>query len=66
MKSLGENGKKISRKEIIKKVLIITIAIITIYLIYMIYGLIKTPTNVFVVENGKLTMEEETMRIYYS
>ena len=62
--NLGEKNKKIQKKEIVRTVLIVTIICIAIYIVYMLYGLIKTPTNIFVVENGKLTMEEETIRIY--
>ena len=50
-------GKKVNNK---KKVLVIYIAgvMLLIYLFYIIYLLIKQPTNVFTVENGKLYKEE--------
>lgn len=50
-------GKKVKNK---KKVLVIYIAgiMLIIYLFYIIYLLIKQPTNVFTVENGKLYKEE--------
>lgn len=50
-------GKKVKNK---KKVLVIYIAgvMLLIYLFYIIYLLIKQPTNVFTVENGKLYKEE--------
>ncbi len=49
--------KKVKNK---KKVLVIYIAgvMLLIYLFYIIYLLIKQPTNVFTVENGKLYKEE--------
>ena len=50
-------GKKVKNK---KKVLVIYIAgvMLLIYLFYIIYLLIKQPTNLFTVENGKLYKEE--------
>ena len=50
-------GKKVKNK---KKLLVIYIAgvMLLIYLFYIIYLLIKQPTNVFTVENGKLYKEE--------
>ena len=50
-------GKKVKNK---KKVLVIYIAgvMLLIYLFYIIYLLIKQPTNVFTVENGKLSKAE--------
>lgn len=41
-------------------VLSIAICVFVIYLIISIYGLIKRPTNLFVVEKGTLSLEEET------
>ena len=53
--------KKINKKRVLKNIIIAGIVVIAIYLIYMVFNLIKQPTNVFVVENGKLTMEEENV-----
>ena len=53
--------KNENSKNLYKYVIYIIIIIIAIYLIAMIYGLIREPTNIFVVENGKLTLEEEAI-----
>lgn len=53
------NDKKESKKLNKKGIIAIIIGIcILIYLIYTIYLLIKHPTNIFTVENGKLYQEE--------
>lgn len=62
MKILKDNGKK---RVIYKYIIVVIIVIIAIYLANIIYELIKKPTNIFVVENGKLTLEEEANRICY-
>ena len=55
--------KNIRRKDIIRTVVLGLIIAFIIYVVYTIYSLIKQPTNIFVVENGTLTMEEETIRL---
>ncbi len=53
-------------KNELKKTLIIAVVIaITIYILYTIISLVEQPTNIVVVEYGKLTMEEEITRICY-
>lgn len=57
----NSNRKKVNKKEIPKnkKIIIYIIALVVIaYVIYTIYLLIKEPTNVFTVEEGKLYNEE--------
>ena len=57
-----ENKKgKNKKKEITRTLVLILIVIVVIYILYTIISLIKQPTNIVVVENGKLTMEEETI-----
>ena len=56
-----ENKKKNKKKEIAKKIVLVVAVAIVIYIICTIFSLIKQPTNIFVVENGKLTMEEENV-----
>ena len=52
------------KKKIVYRYVIVGIIIaIVIYLTTIIYELVKKPTNIFVVENGKLTLEDETTRI---
>ena len=53
----------IRKKEIIRTVTLGLALLFVIYVVYTIYSLIKQPTNIFVVENGTLTMEEEAIRI---
>lgn len=52
--------KQKDKKQINKKKIIIYLALIlvVIYIVYTIYLLIKQPTKIFTVENGKLYMEE--------
>ena len=59
---MKDNDKK---KTIYKFIIIAIILTIAIYLVTIIYELIKKPTNIFVVENGKLTLEDEATRICY-
>ena len=47
-----------NKKKIKKIIIIIATMLICIYLIYTIYLLIKEPTNIFTVENGKVSQEE--------
>lgn len=61
-----KSKEKFQKKKILKITSIMVIVAITIYLTVMIYGLIKEPTNVFVVENGKISLEEDAVRICYS
>ena len=51
-----EKKKKVNNKKVI--VISLLLLILTIYLIYVIYLLIKQPTNVFTIEEGKLYKEE--------
>ena len=55
---MGEQKRKLNLKKYIT-FLVICIAII-IYAIYTIYRLIASPTDTFIVENGKLSSEETT------
>jgi hypothetical protein len=57
---LKDNDKK---KIVYRYVIVGIIIAIVIYLTTIIYELVKKPTNIFVVENGKLTLEDETTRI---
>lgn len=52
---------KQQNKKIYKIFIVAIVGIIVIYLIAMIYSLIKEPTNIFVVENGKLSLEEDAI-----
>lgn len=56
-----KSKEKIEKNKLYKIVTLIVIIVISIYLISMIYALFKEPTNIFVVENGKLSLEEETV-----
>ena len=47
-----------NKKKIKKLIIILVIILICIYLIYTIYLLVKEPTNIFTVENGKVSQEE--------
>ena len=56
MEKQAKKKKKLNNKKVI--VISIVLLILTIYLIYVIYLLIKQPTNVFTIEKGKLYKEE--------
>lgn len=59
--NIGEK-EIISRKAYIKKfILYFVIIVAVIYIIYSIYTLIISPTDVFMVENGKVTVEEDAV-----
>ncbi len=47
-----------NKKKIKKIIIIIAAMLICIYLIYTIYLLMKEPTNIFTVENGRVSQEE--------
>lgn len=49
----------IQKRKIVKIFVMLVIAIIAVYMLVMTYGLIKEPTNIFVIENGKLSLEED-------
>lgn len=56
-----------TKKFLNKKVVVFCfIIVVAIYIIFTIYKLIKEPTNIFVVENGKLYLEEDAVRLYNS
>ena len=55
-KKIKKEKKKLNNKKVI--VFSVLLLILVSYLIYVIYLLIKQPTNVFTVENGKLYQEE--------
>ena len=54
---------KVNKRIIARDIVMAIVIAIIIYLIYTIFGIINAPTNIVVVEEGKLTMEEETVRI---
>ena len=56
MKKQAKEKKKINNKKVIA--ISILLLILASYLIYVIYLLIKQPTNVFTIEKGKLYKEE--------
>lgn len=56
----------VKKKKLHKIVIVGVIIAIVIYVLTMIYRLIKEPTNIFMVENGKLYLEEDSVRLYYS
>ena len=56
MEKQAKKKKKLNNKKVI--VISIVLLILAIYLIYVIYLLIKQPTNVFTIEKGKLYKEE--------
>lgn len=57
----NKSKESISKIKVHRIVMILVVLIIAVYLVVMIYGLIKEPTNIFVVENGKLSLEEDTV-----
>jgi len=56
-----KNQKKVDLKKIFMAIM--SILIIT-YSLAMVYRLIKNPSKTFLVENGKLYFEENTLRLY--
>ena len=54
--------KKVSQSK--KIVLYVSFAIILLYIMYASYLLVKQPTNVFTIEEGKLYQEENIFRYY--
>ena len=63
---MPRNIKKVDKKPKAKvgAIFVLVITVIAIYMAYIIYGLIKEPTNIFMVEYGNIYMEEEVIRIY--
>ena len=58
---------KTKKKANIKSIIaLIVILIILIYFIKNIYQLIKEPTNIFIIEQGKIELSEGVTRFYYS
>lgn len=58
-----ENDNTVKSKKTKKIIIGIIVAIAIIYGIFMVYKLIKNPSNTFIVENGTIS-EEETVRGY--
>lgn len=56
--NLNKKDDKTIRKKVIK---IVAVMVTVLYIIYAIYLLIKQPTNIFTVENGKLYQEETSV-----
>ncbi len=54
------------KNEVLRFTVIAVFTIIVIYMLTNIYSLIKVPTNVFVIENGKLSQEEDAIRLHNS
>lgn len=61
MKNKNAKKEEIRKKSIYKIVTIAIIFAIAIYIIAMICGLIIEPTNIFVVDNGKISLEEDAI-----
>ena len=59
----NDKYKNIRKKDMIRLAVLGLLLAFFIYVVYTIYNLIKQPTNIFVVENGTLTMEEEAIRL---
>jgi hypothetical protein len=57
--------KKISKKRLIKIICIVFIIVLLMYFLLNCTNLINKTTDTFMVENGTLSYEEETVRIYY-
>ena len=60
-----EKVRNKTKKTKYSAVFVIFLIIIIIYAVYSIFELVKEPTNIFVVENGQISLEEETVRLYY-
>ena len=60
-KNIKTRKKKSIKLNIKSLMLYIILSAILIYILWTIYNLFKTPTNVVMVENGKLYLEEETI-----
>jgi hypothetical protein len=58
--------KKISKKRLLKIIGIIALIAFAIYFLFNCTNLINRTTDTFMVENGTLSYEEETVRLYYS
>ena len=48
-----------------KTITVLAILAICIYFIFVLYGLIKEPTNIFMVENRKIISKRRMRGIYY-
>ena len=57
--------RKISKSRLFKITLIAMLIAFFIYFIFNCSNLINKSTDTFMVENGTLSYEEETVRIYY-
>lgn len=49
-----------NRKKVIKMVILIVILLMVSYFVFVMYRLIQNPTDKFLVENGKIFLEEQT------
>lgn len=59
MRKKGKKKSKVNKKDIIKLTFLIVIAIVVFsYICYAIFNLIKQPTDTFVVDQGKIYIEE--------
>lgn len=61
-KAEEEKKKRIdeTKKKIIKFILVLIVLLMVSYFIFVLYRLIKNPTDKFLVENGKIFLEEQT------
>ena len=64
-----KNAKKIKvnilKNKTLKMMFVLLMIAVIIYIIYKVINLIITPTDILMVENGTVSVEETTVRIYY-
>ena len=64
----GNTRKKVGniiKNKTLKMMSLLLMVAIVIYIFYKVINLIITPTDTFMVENGVVSVEETTTRIYY-
>ncbi len=56
--------KKKSKNKIASAFLLLVIALFIVYFLYKIMGLVSVPSDIVVVDNGLITSEESSIRLY--
>ena len=56
--------KKKLNSKIVNGLLLLAIALVIVYILYKVIALIAVPSDIVVIENGIITLEESTNRIY--
>ena len=61
---MAHKKKKKLNSKIINGLLLLVIALVIAYILYKVIGLIAVPSDIVAIENGLITSEESTNRVY--